>query len=36
VPATRLELVSGGHMLPLTQPERVAYFIRDALNRSLT
>ena len=36
VPATRLELVSGGHMLPLTQPERVAHFIRDALNRSLT
>ncbi|MFM7396332.1 MAG: alpha/beta fold hydrolase [Gammaproteobacteria bacterium] len=30
VPACRLELVSGGHMLPLTQPERVARFIRDA------
>ncbi|MBM4215144.1 MAG: alpha/beta fold hydrolase [Gammaproteobacteria bacterium] len=34
VPACRLELVSGGHMLPLTQPERVARFIRHALERS--
>jgi pimeloyl-ACP methyl ester carboxylesterase len=34
VPACRLELVSGGHMLPLTQPERVARFLRDALERS--
>lgn len=30
VPATRLELVDGGHMLPLTQPERCAAFIRRA------
>lgn len=29
VPACRLELVDGGHMLPLTQPERCAQFIRD-------
>jgi pimeloyl-ACP methyl ester carboxylesterase len=30
VPATRLELVDGGHMLPLTQPGRCAAFIRRA------
>ena len=30
VPAARLELVDGGHMLPLTQPERCAAFIRRA------
>jgi pimeloyl-ACP methyl ester carboxylesterase len=30
VPAARLELVDGGHMLPVTQPERCAAFIRRA------
>ena len=30
VPAARLELVDGGHMLPVTQPERCAAFIRSA------
>jgi pimeloyl-ACP methyl ester carboxylesterase len=34
VPACALQLVSGGHMLPLTQPERVARVIRDVLERS--
>jgi pimeloyl-ACP methyl ester carboxylesterase len=27
-PATRLELVDGGHMLPLTQPDATAQFVR--------
>jgi pimeloyl-ACP methyl ester carboxylesterase len=30
VPAARLELVDGGHMLPVTQPARCAAFIRRA------
>jgi hypothetical protein len=30
VPGTRLELIEGGHMLPVTQPERCAAFIRRA------
>lgn len=30
VPGTRLELVEGGHMLPVTQPSRCAEFIRRA------
>ncbi|MGA1423945.1 MAG: alpha/beta fold hydrolase [Steroidobacteraceae bacterium] len=29
-----LEIVEGGHMLPVTQPERVVQFVEDALNRS--
>jgi pimeloyl-ACP methyl ester carboxylesterase len=29
VPDLRLELVEGGHMLPLTAPDRVAAFVRD-------
>jgi pimeloyl-ACP methyl ester carboxylesterase len=28
VPGLRLELIEGGHMLPLTQPDRVAAFVR--------
>ncbi|MBM4192232.1 MAG: alpha/beta fold hydrolase [Gammaproteobacteria bacterium] len=34
VPLCRLEVITGGHMLPLTQPERVARFVRDVLARS--
>ena len=30
VPGTRLELIEGGHMLPVTQPARCAAFIRRA------
>lgn len=30
VPGARLELVEGGHMLPVTQPERTARFIEEA------
>jgi pimeloyl-ACP methyl ester carboxylesterase len=30
VPHARLELVTGGHMLPVTQPARCAEFIRRA------
>lgn len=29
IPGLHLELVEGGHMLPLTQPERVASFVRE-------
>jgi carboxypeptidase C (cathepsin A) len=29
-----LEIVEGGHMLPVTQPERVVQFVEDALKRS--
>jgi len=29
-----LEIVEGGHMLPVTQPDRVVQFIEDALKRS--
>ncbi|MGA0055456.1 MAG: alpha/beta fold hydrolase [Steroidobacteraceae bacterium] len=31
---THLEIVEGGHMLPVTQPERVVQFVEDALKRS--
>lgn len=34
IPACQLELVDGGHMLPLTQPERCVRFVRDVLARS--
>ena len=34
VPCCRLTVVEGGHMLPLTQPETCARFIRDALARA--
>jgi pimeloyl-ACP methyl ester carboxylesterase len=30
IPGATLELVEGGHMLPFTQPERTAAFIRTA------
>jgi pimeloyl-ACP methyl ester carboxylesterase len=30
MPGARLTLIEGGHMLPLTQPDRVAQFIREA------
>ncbi|MGI4718047.1 MAG: alpha/beta fold hydrolase [Janthinobacterium lividum] len=30
VPGSRLELVDGGHMLPVTQPERTARFVEEA------
>ena len=33
VPAVRLELVEGGHMLPVTAPDRVAAFVREAALR---
>jgi pimeloyl-ACP methyl ester carboxylesterase len=29
IPDARLELIEGGHMLPLTAPDRVAAFVRD-------
>jgi carboxypeptidase C (cathepsin A) len=29
LPQIRVDSVSGGHMLPVTQPERVAQFIKD-------
>lgn len=29
IPGLRVELVEGGHMLPLTQPDRVAAFVRE-------
>jgi len=35
IPGAQLTLVDGGHMLPLTAPERTARFIRDAAARSL-
>lgn len=34
IPGARLELVEGGHMLPVTQPGLVARFITEALQRS--
>lgn len=30
LPAAQLTLIEGGHMLPLTQPDRIAQFIREA------
>jgi pimeloyl-ACP methyl ester carboxylesterase len=33
-PHVRLELVDGGHMLPLTQPDRCAAFVRGVVARS--
>jgi pimeloyl-ACP methyl ester carboxylesterase len=30
LPGARLTLIEGGHMLPLTQPDRTAQFIREA------
>jgi carboxypeptidase C (cathepsin A) len=35
IPGAFLELVEGGHMLPVTQPERTARFIEDAASGSL-
>ena len=31
IPGARLELTDGGHMIPVTQPERVAMFIRGVV-----
>lgn len=31
IPGARLELMEGGHMVPVTQPERVATFIRGVM-----
>jgi pimeloyl-ACP methyl ester carboxylesterase len=33
VPAARLQLIEGGHMLPVTQPDQCARFVRQALAR---
>ncbi|HEY0132258.1 MAG TPA: hypothetical protein VGB57_12740, partial [Allosphingosinicella sp.] len=33
IPNTRIELVEGGHMLPFTQPELTAAFVRRAAAR---
>ena len=30
LPAAQLTLIEGGHMLPLTQPDRISQFIREA------
>ena len=30
IPRLQLELIEGGHMLPLTQPDRVAAFVRES------
>ena len=35
VPGAQLTLVDGGHMLPLTAPDRTAQFIREAAARAL-
>jgi pimeloyl-ACP methyl ester carboxylesterase len=35
VPGARLEFVEGGHMLPMTNPERTAEFIRDVARSRL-
>jgi pimeloyl-ACP methyl ester carboxylesterase len=32
IPGARLTLIEGGHMLPLTQPDRTAQFIREAVS----
>jgi pimeloyl-ACP methyl ester carboxylesterase len=34
LPGARLTLVEGGHMLPLTQPENTAQFVREAAARA--
>jgi pimeloyl-ACP methyl ester carboxylesterase len=34
LPGATLALVDGGHMLPLTMPERIAQFIREAATRT--
>jgi pimeloyl-ACP methyl ester carboxylesterase len=34
VPGLQLELVEGGHMLPVTHPDRVAAFVRDVGRRA--
>jgi pimeloyl-ACP methyl ester carboxylesterase len=34
IPDLRVELIEGGHMLPLTQPDRVAAFVRDVARRT--
>jgi pimeloyl-ACP methyl ester carboxylesterase len=34
IPGARFELVEGGHMLPVTQPERVVTFVEDAYRSS--
>ena len=33
IPGARVELIDGGHMLPITQPDRTAAFVRDAAAR---
>jgi pimeloyl-ACP methyl ester carboxylesterase len=33
IPGAEIELVEGGHMLPFTQPERTAAFVRRAAAR---
>ena len=35
LPGAELSLVAGGHMLPITMPDRVAQFIREAAARAL-
>jgi pimeloyl-ACP methyl ester carboxylesterase len=35
LPGAQLSLVAGGHMLPITMPDRVAQFIREAATRAL-
>jgi len=35
LPGAQLTLIDGGHMLPITAPERAAQFIRDAAARAL-
>ena len=35
LPGARLTLIEGGHMLPLTQPDRTAQFIREAATGAL-
>jgi pimeloyl-ACP methyl ester carboxylesterase len=32
IPSARLELVDGGHMLPLTMPERAAELVRQTMS----
>jgi carboxypeptidase C (cathepsin A) len=34
VPGCRLTVIEGGHMLPVTQPDTSARFIREALERA--
>lgn len=35
IPGARIELVDGGHMLPIIHPERTAQFLRDAYARTV-